>query len=152
MKYFLLLFGSLTMAACQNSGKHVGNADSTSLKSNTNDTIWATYTGRLPCADCKSILTTLSLRQQQPDFQFRMKETYEGMKSGKVISFTSEGTYNILHGNPNNPDAIVIQLNPDKDKNLQRFFEQIGNSELKMLDDDQRDIENSLDYSLKRIP
>ncbi|PSL49413.1 copper homeostasis protein (lipoprotein) [Chitinophaga niastensis] len=155
MKYFLLLFGSLTMAACQNMGKRLGNADSASLNSITTDTAeWITYTGKLPCADCEGIITTLTLHQQQknPDFQFKMKETYQGMKSGKETTFSSEGTYSILRGNAIDPNATVIQLNPDKDRNLQRFFEQVGENELKMLDKDQHTIESSLNYSLKRVP
>ncbi|MCW3462522.1 copper resistance protein NlpE [Chitinophaga nivalis] len=151
MKYFHLLLVSILITAC----RQAGTSSKTALSSASADTAtWVTFTGTLPCADCSGVVTSLTLHMQQeePDFQFRMKEIYQGLKSGRDETLTSEGTYSILRGNAANPDATIIQLNPDKDKNLQRFFLRVGDQELKQLDKNQLPIEGSLNYSLKREP
>lgn len=147
MKHLSLLLLSTAFIACQHSGKSTGMADSTANSDMNVDTAaWATYSGTLPCADCEGIVTELSLERKQ-DHHFNLKETY----LGKNLTFPSEGIYNIVHGSPADPGATVIQLNPDKDRNLQRFFQQIDNRELKLLDANQKTIEGNRNYSLKRV-
>lgn len=135
--------------SCQHSGtsKGTGKTDSTQATTET----WTTYTGTLPCADCSGILTVLSLQEQSPagEHPFKLKETYQGVNSGKDQTFNSEGNYVVLSGTPSDKSAVIIQLNPDKDQNLQRFFQKVGEKELKQLDKDKRIVESSLNYSLK---
>lgn len=147
MKRLPLLLACVIFAACQQAGKHTGGTDTTTTKSTDADTATqVTYTGTLPCADCEGIVTELTL-QRQPETNFTLKETY----LGKNQTFPSEGNYVVLHGTPADPGATVIQLNPDKDKNLQRYFQQVNSDELKMLDIEQRVIESNHNYTLKKV-
>ncbi|MBO9728891.1 MAG: copper resistance protein NlpE N-terminal domain-containing protein [Chitinophaga sp.] len=147
MKRLPLLLVCVIFAACQQTGKHIGGTDSTATQSTDADTAaQVTYTGTLPCADCEGIVTELTLHRK-PETSFTMKETY----LGKNQTFPSEGNYVVLHGTPSDPSATVIQLNPDKDKNLQRYFQQVNIDELKMLDIEQRVIESNHNYTLKKV-
>ncbi|CAL1521205.1 copper resistance protein NlpE [Chitinophaga sp. MM2321] len=141
MRYLSLLL-VIVLAGCQHSGSTAGASDTAGKKDS-----WITYTGTLPCADCIGIITELTLHEQlqDPDFQFKLKETYQGVSAGKDAIFNSEGSYRLL---PGNGDTVVIQLNPDKDRNLQRFFQRVGERELKLLDRDKHPIEGNLNYSL----
>ncbi|MBC9931551.1 copper resistance protein NlpE [Chitinophaga qingshengii] len=150
MKYLLLL-SAMALFACQHlrSGQQTGHIDSTATTSGS--PTWVTYTGTLPCADCSGILTSLSLEEHGPDGEqlFKLKETYLGV-AGKDQIFNSEGNYTVLHGDAEDKDAEIIQLNPDKDRNLQRFYRKAGDI-LRQLDKDRQDVPTSLDYSLKRV-
>ncbi|NML36292.1 copper resistance protein NlpE [Chitinophaga sp. G-6-1-13] len=147
MKYLLLL-SAMALFACQHSrpGQQAGHADSTAVSP-----VWITYTGTLPCADCSGIQTTLSLEENGPDGEqsFKLKETYQGV-AGKDQTFNSEGTYKVLHGDAEDKDAEIIQLNPDKDQNLQRYFRRAGDV-LRQLDKDRQAVPSAMTYSLKRV-
>lgn len=145
-----LPLGLICMAifACQNSAK-TGGKDST-LAADTEVVTTVTYSGTLPCADCEGIVTelTLSANSESKEQYFKLKETYQG----KNQSFPSEGNFAILQGTPADPAATVIQLNPDKDKNLQRYFQKVSAQELKQLDNEMRTIDSKSNYSLKKLP
>ncbi len=147
MKYLLLL-PALALFACQHSrsGQQAGHTDSTAV-----NPAQITYTGTLPCADCGGILTTLTLEENgaNGEHTFKLKETYQGV-GGKDQTFNSEGNYTVLHGDEEDKDAEIIQLNPDKDRNLQRFYRRAGDV-LRQLDKDRQSIPGSLNYSLKRV-
>ncbi|SEW13427.1 copper resistance protein NlpE [Chitinophaga arvensicola] len=145
MKHLPLLLLLIVFAACQSTGK-AGRSDSTALDTNADTATSVTYSGTLPCADCSGIVTELTL-QKGPDHHFSLKETYQG----KNQTFPSEGTYKIVHGSPSDPAATVIQLNPDKDKNLQRYYQQVDDNELKLLDSDQKTIQSGNNYTLKKV-
>ncbi len=133
--------------SCNQSAKKSGTA-------NTTDTVteqFITYSGTLPCADCSGILTKLTITS--PDsivHHFKMTETYQGLNNKGDQDFNSEGIYLISKGSVNDPEAVIITLNPDKDKNLQRYFQIINEDELRMLDRDQKAIPGNLNYSLKK--
>jgi copper homeostasis protein (lipoprotein) len=146
MKYLPLLLACIAFAACQHAGTTAGSGDSSAVNSSSDTATWVTYSGTLPCADCEGIVTELALHRQ-PENHFTLKETYQG----KNQTFPSEGSYIILHGTAADPGATVIQLNPDKDRNLQRYFQQVNENELKMLDGDQKVIESNHNYTLKKI-
>ena len=147
MKLLPLLFVCVAFAACQHAGTNTGAADSSAVNPTGTDTAtWVTYSGTLPCADCEGIVTELALHRQ-PDNRFTLKETYQG----KNQTFPSEGNYIVVHGTPSDPGATVIRLNPDKDKNLQRCFQQVDENELKMLDVDMKSIESNHNYTLKKL-
>ena len=133
------------MAACQ----HTGNSGTASGGNGEDTAAWVTFSGTLPCADCEGIVTELSLEMLPPNaiHHFTLKETY----LGKSQIFPSEGIYKVLHGVPANPAATIIQLNPDRDQNLQRYFQRVGKTELKMLDRDQQQIKSDLNYTLKKV-
>lgn len=146
MKYLPLLLLFAVFAACHGAGK-AGQSDSATLEGTSADTASVvTYSGTLPCADCEGIVTELTLRRK-PDLRFSLKETYQG----KNQTFPSEGDYRIIHGTASDPGITVIQLNPDKDKNLQRYFQQVDENELKLLDSDQKTIQSGKNYTLKKV-
>jgi copper homeostasis protein (lipoprotein) len=70
--------------------------------------------------------------------------------AGKDQIFNSEGNYKVLHGDAEDKDAEIVQLNPDKDQNLQRFYRRAGEI-LRQLDKDRQAIPTSMTYSLKRV-
>ncbi|MGO4289174.1 copper resistance protein NlpE [Chitinophaga sp. RAB17] len=147
MKLLPLLLVCVAFVACQHAGTNTGAVDSSGINPTGADTAtWITYSGTLPCADCEGIVTELALHRQ-PDNRFTLKETYQG----KNQTFPSEGTYSVLHGTHSDPGATVILLNPDKDKNLQRCFQQIDENELKMLDIDMKAMESNHNYTLKKV-
>lgn len=148
MKYLLLL-PAMAFFACQHSGQQAGHSDSTAVAPGT--AAWTTYTGTLPCADCSGILTTLSLEENGPEGEqlFKLKEVYQGV-AGKDQTFNSEGNYKVQHGDAEDKDAEIIQLNPDKDRNLQRFYRRAGDV-LRQLDKDRQPIPGAMNYSLKRV-
>jgi len=146
MKLLPLWLVCVAFAACQHAGTNAGTADSLAVNPNADTATWVTYSGTLPCADCEGIVMELTLHRQ-PDNRFTMKETYQG----KNQTFPSEGNYTVIHGTPSDPGATVIRLNPDKDKNLQRCFQQIDDNELKMLDVDMKSIESNHNYTLKKV-
>lgn len=142
MKYLPLLLLPVVIAACQSSGTTTGQ----SAEHSSDTALSVTYSGTLPCADCDGIVTELTL-EKQPDNHFTLKETYQG----KNQTFPSEGTYTIVHGTPVDPGATVIHLNPDKDRNLQRYYQQVNDNELLLLDADQKTIQSGRNYTLKKV-
>lgn len=69
-----------------------------------------TYSGKLPCADCSGLLTTLTLIKQKnigESGYYVMHELYEGKTTTPYIT---EGTWLITKGTPDNPEASVLQL------------------------------------------
>ncbi|MFY0252951.1 copper resistance protein NlpE [Chitinophaga sp. 30R24] len=148
MKHLPLLLACVAFAvACRHSGKSTA-ADSTATTMATDTATWVTYSGTLPCGDCEGIVTELALQiAPNSNHHFTLKETYEG----KNQTLPSEGIFTVLHNPTSNPSATIILLNPDKDKNLQRYFQQVNENEIKLLDAEQKVIENNLNYTLKKV-
>lgn len=147
MKNLLLLLISIAFIACHNSAKTGGKDNAATADTEVVTT--TTYSGVLPCADCEGIATelTLSANAENKENHFTMKETYQG----KNLSFPSEGNFAVLQGTPSDPAATVIQLNPDKDRNLQRYFQKVSGNELRQLDNEMRPIDSKNNYSLKKV-
>lgn len=146
MKLLPLLLVCVAFAACQHARTNTGMTDSSAVNTGSDTATWVTYSGTLPCADCEGIVTELALHRP-PDNRFTLKETYQG----KNQTFPSEGNYIVVRGIPSDPGATVIRLNPDKDRNLQRCFQQVNENELKMLDVDMKTIESNHNYTLKKV-
>ncbi|WP_143309471.1 copper resistance protein NlpE [Chitinophaga vietnamensis] len=149
MKHLQLLAASLlllTASACHHANTVAGTADSSHSGNTAGADNWVTYTGILPCTDCNGIQTELTIHEQpsnpDPDYAFRLRETYQGL-GGKDQTFNSEGTYSIVKGSATDPDAAVLLLNPEKDKNLQRYFIKVGDRELRPLDAQLQSIPNT---------
>lgn len=104
------------------------------------------FEGTLPCADCEGVLTELTLFLQ-PD-TFMLRETrLGGQGDGKTI--TSEGPWQAALGMEKDPEATVIQLNPEK-PDAMRSFREVGGDRLDPLDRNGQTIETKQDHALKR--
>src|SRR5262245_53851947 len=72
-----------------------------------------TYTGMLPCADCRGINTTLTLlaksRLDTGGGTFELTEEYVGGRDGNRTVET-RGRWILLRGTPTDVDATVYQL------------------------------------------
>jgi copper homeostasis protein (lipoprotein) len=145
----VLLFG---IAACkQKPAKSPIISDSITAAVGEGENKWVNYTGTLPCVDCDGVETILSLYQpagKNGDYQFKLQETYKGIQEGKDVTLHSEGAYGVVHKNAAAQDMTIIQLNPEKDKALQRYFERISEHELRMLDKDGKPIAGRQPHSL----
>jgi copper homeostasis protein (lipoprotein) len=138
----LLAFGAL--AGCAGSG---GDAPSTSAS----PVLLATFTGILPCADCAGIRTDLALYAEQPSGEptrYALRETYIGTRQGDRTLETT-GRLTVKRGSGNAPEATVYQLDSGK-ADSQRHFLRAGESEVRLLDREQREIKSSTPHSLYR--
>jgi len=111
-----------------------------------------TYTGTLPCADCRGIRTELSLYVKDPN-QFReatykLTETYLGTRDGDR-TFESVERWTIFRGNEADPNATIYQLSYDQPRNL-RNFRRVSEEELRLLDGQQNEIKSEANLSLRR--
>ncbi|NIG52535.1 copper resistance protein NlpE [Chitinophaga sp. Cy-1792] len=150
MKYLTLITAILlaSFVACKQSATHEKDQQNTTTAEAEK---YVTYIGTLPCADCSGIITKLTINETDStgNQHFKLTETYQGTKNGDQ-DLNSEGRYAIIKGSASDPNAVVIVLNPDKDKNLQRYFQKISEDELRLLDTEQKAINSNLNYSLKR--
>jgi copper homeostasis protein (lipoprotein) len=109
----------------------------------------AQYRGVLPCADCPGIDTTLSLLAYSPNdldhTRYVLKSSYQERNN----TFTETGTWTIVHGTPNNPDATVYQLKP-KNGGQPTNFLRVSDNEILQLDSERRRIDSKLNFSLKK--
>ena len=125
-------------------GVLITNAQAQSKKSET-----MSYDGILPCADCSGLKTELTLyknaRTDAPE-TYRLRETYLG-KSAKPL--LSAGKWTTLRGTPDDPDATVYQLNPDKPQQVTNFLV-VNDNQLRQLDRNLKEIESSLNFTLTR--
>ena len=106
----------------------------------------AQYRGVLPCADCPGIDTTLSLLANSPSHtRYVLKSSYLERNN----TFTETGTWTIVHGTPDNPDATVYQLKP-KNGGQPTNFLRVSDNEILQLDSERRRIDSKLNFSLKK--
>lgn len=116
-----------------------------------NSQAMTTYTGILPCANCARITATLSLTDTPEEgYHYYLREVFSGLKSGKDETITSDGSYTILKVSSSDPQAVIILLNPEKDKVLQRCFLQKSTTELLLLDNDQRPLPGAAQFILRQ--
>ncbi|MBI3256065.1 MAG: copper resistance protein NlpE N-terminal domain-containing protein [Candidatus Andersenbacteria bacterium] len=107
-----------------------------------------TFSGTLPCASCEGIQTELTLTQAGPfvaEGTYRLKELYLGEKDGL---FESTGLWTTLRGSATDENATVFQLNPNKPADA-RYYLKVSEAEIKLLDKEIKEIDSSLNYSLK---
>ena len=103
------------------------------------------YKGILPCTDCSGVLTELTLNKDS--LTYTLSETYQGTNDGDR-AFQSNGTFSIIPSVINSEDVIVYKLTPQSGN--PRFFKALGDSGLRMLDKDQKEISGSRNYVLVR--
>ena len=111
----------------------------------------AQYRGVLPCADCPGIDTTLSLLANSPNDLAHTRYVLKSSYQERNNSFTETGTWSIVHGTQDNPDATVYQLKP-KDGGQPTNFLRVSDNEILQLDSERRRIESKLNFSLKKTP
>jgi putative hemolysin len=111
--------------------------------------VLGTWQGTTPCADCSGIITTLTLYQKAPgDFTHTVYR--EHLKYIDRGSFTSYGSWDVLHGMPGNPDTTVYQLTSDKSKGKQ-YYLRVDEDTLQQLDSEMKPIDSKLNFTLTRI-
>ena len=110
-----------------------------------------TFTGTFPCTDCKGINTELVLNSgaNGSGRSFTMKQTFLGKPAGKDI-VTSSGTWFIAKGNKQDPDAVVLQIIPTSGSIDPMYFLQVSDSEVKLLDRKQAEMQGQHSYLLKK--
>ena len=138
----LLAIGAL--AGCAGSGSDAPSTPASSV-------LLATFTGILPCADCAGIRTDLALYAEQPSGEptrYGLRETYIGTRQGDRTLETA-GRLTVKRGAAGAPDAIVYQLDSGK-PDLSRLFLRAGETELRLLDREQRELKSSAPNSLYR--
>lgn len=104
------------------------------------------YKGILPCADCSGVLTELTLNKDS--MTYTMQETYQGTNDGDR-AFQSNGKFTEIPIVENANDVIIYKLNPEK-AGSPRYFKALGDSGLRLLDKDQKEIPGSRNYVLVR--
>ncbi|UZG43414.1 copper resistance protein NlpE N-terminal domain-containing protein [Caldimonas thermodepolymerans] len=112
----------------------------------------ARYVGILPCADCRGIRTDLQL-YADPDGApagYDLLQTYLGRPEGDR-SFTQSGTWRSARGARQDPQALVIQLDPEQPGRT-RAFRQASPRVLRALDVNLLDLPPHLPRSLLRVP
>ncbi|WP_162055699.1 copper resistance protein NlpE [Pontibacter pamirensis] len=109
------------------------------------------FYGTFPCTDCQGINTELVLNggASGSSRSFTMKQTYLGKPSDKSI-VTSSGKWFLAKGNKQNQDAVVLQLIPTEGNIDPMYFLQVSDSEVKLLDRQQAEIQGQQNYSLKK--
>jgi len=111
------------------------------------------FIGVLPCADCAGIHTELRLYAEQPSgrpTRYEVTETYLATRDGdRTVQRT--GRWTIMRGSTSDPDATIYQLDYDR-PDTRRNFLRVGDSELRLLDRDQREIASTAPHSLHRVP
>jgi len=110
------------------------------------------YAGMLPCADCRGIYTSLTLRVsgrlQTGAGTFSLSEEYLDTPEGNR-RFDTSGRWNILRGTPTDLDTTVYQLDFDG-VNRTIYVRRVGDQALQLLDREQRAIQSAANYTLTR--
>lgn len=88
--------------------------------------ILATYVGKLPCADCSGIDTTITLLS---DHTYQESDVYEG----KNTTFSQNGYWMVVKGIPSNQTVSTYQLAPYGQSN-NVFYEIISETKIQQLD------------------
>lgn len=149
------LFVSAFYFSCSDAkhAKDTSNADTTKIDSVKIDSPWKVYRGTIPCADCPGIAMELKLKDNftVESYKFELKETYLEAENGKDKSYETKGLYNFWRGNSNDENATIIVLNDDSAESAKRFFLQLGDSVLKVVDNKGDEIQSDLNFSLRRI-
>ena len=112
-----------------------------------------TYSGKLPCADCSGLLTSIAFyaegSTQSPAGYYVRTSTYLGAPKGDVVSIDA-GHYLLQQGTPDKPDWTVFSLQSNTSDSLESYLLQ-GDS-LVPLGSDDKPIQAPFNMSLKKQP
>jgi NlpE-like protein len=84
------------------------------------DSLVGRFAGLLPCADCAEVRTDLRVfveRGSGRPTRYDASETYAATRDGDR-TFEREGTWTIMRGSADNPDAVTYQLDHDQPQAL----------------------------------
>lgn len=101
----------------------------------------------LPCADCSGIDTELALVEAGDHREYLLTESYLGVVDAGDSVFHSQGSWDVVRGIEDEPDAIVFRLDPG-DAARTRAFLLREDGALEPLDRSQRRIRTRLDHVL----
>ena len=112
-----------------------------------------TYSGKLPCADCSGLLTSVAFyaegSTQSPVGYYVRTSTYLGAPKGDVVSIDA-GHYLLQKGTPDKPDWTVFTLQPNTSDSLESYLLQADS--LVPLGSDGKPIQAPFNMSLKKQP
>lgn len=113
--------------------------------------ITTSYRGTLPCADCPGLDTELILKKNSTDSidgVYVMKETYLERNVDPLIS---EGTWKTIFSSSKGKPVVIYEINQGTPDSV-RYFLQVNDNEIKMLDKNKDEIVGlDLNLSLKKI-
>ncbi|HEX4022340.1 MAG TPA: protease inhibitor I42 family protein [Acidobacteriaceae bacterium] len=116
-------------------------------------TLMGTYFGKLPCADCSGIRTTLSLyatgMQELTNTYYVRTMTYLDAPKGDVTSVEA-GAWSWSKGTPADPHASVYSLKSNRSNQLENY--RLQGDILVALDSDLKPIQAPFNMNLKKMP
>jgi NlpE N-terminal domain len=95
------------------------------------------FEGRFPCADCERLKTALTLLQDPTSkvpTTYARREVYVGRGD---TAYDTRGVWRIHRGASTDPDAIVIELDPDESESLVHYLK-VDDNILLLLDEQLR--------------
>lgn len=113
-----------------------------SLSKPTAPTLVTTYAGKLPCADCSGINTTIKLYS---DHTYQESDVY----IGKSTTFSANGYWMLVKGIPSNPTASTYQLAP-YGQSTNVFYEIMSDKKIQQLDNNRNPISSPFSMSLTK--
>lgn len=117
--------------------------------------LFGTYKGSLPCADCDGLETVLRLYAKgkfDTTFAYYVRtQTYRGAPNGDV-TLSDRGEWTVLRGDATDENATVYQLNPDNEQHSEALLVQDKGAALVQLDRDLKEIDTTMNITLKRVP
>jgi len=135
--YFLAALIALgALVGCAGSGSSSSTSDSADLL--------GTYTGLLPCADCAGIRADLRLYAER----YELRETYIGTRHGDRTA-EKTGRVKVVRGSASDKEATVYQLDAEV-ADARRYLVRAGDSELRLLDRERKELLSSAPHSLYR--
>ncbi len=116
-------------------------------------TLLGTYGGKLPCADCSAIQTTIALYaagpQSSTDAYYVRTMKYLGAPKGDTTSINA-GSWLLKKGTPADPNAIVYSLRSNESNSLENY--QLQGDTLIALGSDWKPIQAPFNMNLKKQP
>lgn len=148
MKKIILFAAALTMlASCNSNTKSATNnsADSTAVSTDsaaTEDSM--RYEGAIPAADGPDTQYTIAIANDST-LGYSVTRTDKESDNGKDFTTTYSGKAEKV--NKNGRDGLKLNLGEDDDE----YFVQLGDSVLRMVNEDLEEAASGLNYDLKRI-
>ena len=148
-KFTIIMVACALFAACQNSGKTSSNGDN-AQDSVLNDTAVGAdtlvYEGTVPAADGPGIRYTLHIASDSTK-GYHLTETYLEAENGKDKSFEYDGQVEAVSKTVDGKSLNGLKLNLGKDNSL--YFKQVGDSVLRMVNDEFEEAVSEANYDLK---
>ena len=142
---YWILAAAAALAAC-------GSTPPQQAQPAANRVVAARYVGVLPCADCRGVRADLLLYTEPGGAPagYELIQTYFGTRDGDR-SLTGSGAWNSGRGAAQDPQSLVIQLDPGQPGRT-RSFRQVGPRVLRALDVNLADLPAHVPRSLLRVP